>query len=155
MKKLLLSLVAAFAAFSMSAQSFNIEQPVKWSASYEKIGQDLYEIIITGTIADQSWHIYDMTEYENGPNSTILTIVENDNVKAEGKPYMKSKVIKKYEPMYEQEIGICTGKIIAAQKVKVTGSGDITLYAVIEWQACDEGHCLPPTEEEFKIIIKR
>ena len=51
------------------------------------------------------------------------------------------------------EIGTCDNGATIAQKVEVTTNKDIIINALIEWQTCNEGSCLPPTEQELKIKL--
>lgn len=148
-----LFLFATLASSSLFGQGFNVQQPIKWSCKYEKIDKETYEIILKGVITDSAWHIYDMKTYEDGPNSTTFEIEQTKQVKPIGKPYLKSKVTTKHDEMFDMEIGICEKEAIVAQKVKISGKGEVKVIAVVGWQACNDKTCLVPTEKEFVITI--
>ena len=147
---MVLALVLLAITTTVYAQSF--EQPVSWSSSVEKIGENMYELKFHGSI-EGNWHIYDLGPYNGGPNPTTLKIEEVAGVKLVGTPYIKSEVHKAYDEMFQMEIGTCGDGIIVAQKVEVTSGSDVNLTANIEWQACDNGSCLPPTDEDIAVKL--
>lgn len=152
-KKTVRVLLAAFMAFCATfvyAQSF--DQPVSWSGKADKIGDNIYELQFTGAISG-NWHIYDLGPYDGGPNPTVLSIEEVAGVELVGKPYIKTDVHKAFDEMFRMDIGTCGNGVIVAQKVKVTGAEPIQVVATLEWQACDDGSCLPPAEEEVTIKL--
>ncbi len=137
-------------ATAVHAQSY--DQPVSWSATVEKAGDNIYEIQFHGAI-EGKWHIYDLGPYDGGPNPTVLKIEQVEGVKLIGTPYIKSDVHKAFDDMFKMEIGTCEDGVILAQKVEVTGSSDVVLTASIEWQACDDANCLPPADEEVQVKL--
>lgn len=153
MKRFSVILLTLLSTLSLFGQGFNVQQPIKWECKYEKLDKDTYEVIVKGVITDTTWHIYDMETYEDGPNSTVLTVEGDKNVKLIGKPYLKSPVTKKFDPMFGVEIGICEKNVLAAQKINISGSGEVKVIVVIEWQACDDKTCLVPSEKEFLLKI--
>ena len=145
-----LALVLCVFATAAYAQSF--DQPVSWSSSVEKIDANVYELQFHGSI-EGNWHIYDLGPYNGGPNPTTLKIAEAAGVKLVGTPYIKSEVHKAYDEMFGMEIGTCGDGIIVAQKVEVTSGSEVKLVANIEWQACDNGSCLPPTDQDVDVKL--
>ena len=99
------------------------------------------------------WHIYDLGPYDGGPNPTILKIEEVAGIKLVGTPYIKSDVHKAFDEMFNMEIGTCENGVVLAQKVEVSSASPITLTANIEWQACDNGSCLPPADEDVQVKL--
>lgn len=132
-----------------------VSQPIVWSSKIVTLESNLYEIQIIGSIDESrsEWHIYDLGPYVDGPTPTTLTF---DNIKGAeliGKPYLLTKAKKKFDEMFGMEIGICEESVIVAQKLRVTSADSVSILAIIEWQACDEQSCLPPTDKEFKIKL--
>ncbi len=152
MKKLWL-LITLIGLFSVNAFAQMMEQPITWRSSLEKVDGNVYEVLIQGEIADTQWHIYDLGPYEGGPNPTVLTVETNGNAKIVGKPYIKTKVVKHMDEMFGMEIGYCEEKVVVAQKIELIKDTETEILAVIEWQACNNGSCLPPTDQEFKIKL--
>ena len=148
--KLVFALIFFACTTAVYAQSF--DQPVSWSSQVEKIGENLYEMQFHGAI-EGKWHIYDLGPYEGGPNPTLLKIEEVAGVKLVGTPYIKSDVHKAFDEMFNMEIGTCENGVVLAQKVEVSSASPITLTANIEWQACDNGSCLPPADEDVQVKL--
>lgn len=148
--KLFFALIFFACTTAVYAQSF--DQPVSWSSQVEKIGENLYEMQFHGAI-EGKWHIYDLGPYEGGPNPTVLKIEEVAGIKLVGTPYIKSDVHKAFDEMFNMEIGTCENGVVLAQKVEVSSASPITLTANIEWQACDNGSCLPPADEDVQVKL--
>ncbi|MEG1635661.1 MAG: protein-disulfide reductase DsbD family protein, partial [Rikenellaceae bacterium] len=127
-----------------------VEEPVKWSSKSEKVGDNLYKLIMTATI-DAPWYIYDNNTYDGGPNGTSFKFDLPKNAKLDGAVVAASEVVRKFDKTFDMEIGKMSKKAIFEQKVKIDGSAVIT--ATVEWQSCNETNCLPPTEYDFKFTI--
>lgn len=148
--KMFFALIFFACTTAVYAQSF--DQPVSWSSQVEKIGENLYEMQFHGAI-EGKWHIYDLGPYDGGPNPTVLKIEEVAGIKLVGTPYIKSDVHKAFDEMFNMEIGTCENGVVLAQKVEVSSASPITLTANIEWQACDNGSCLPPADEDVQVKL--
>lgn len=148
--KLFFALIFFACTTAVYAQSF--DQPVSWSSQVEKIGENLYEMQFHGAI-EGKWHIYDLGPYDGGPNPTVLKIEEVAGIKLVGTPYIKSDVHKAFDEMFNMEIGTCENGVVLAQKVEVTSASPVALTANIEWQACDNGSCLPPADEDVQVKL--
>jgi thiol:disulfide interchange protein DsbD len=138
-----------------------VEQPVRWSINTEKGEDGIFLIKLTGNFDAErpEWHIYGLGPYENGPTPTSF-VVESTGALAKtssfelvGKPYLLTQEKRKYDEMFGMEIGICEEKVIIAQKVRVLSADSVSLLAIVEWQACDDQSCLPPTDKEFLIKL--
>jgi len=157
MKRLLfltvLFTLTLFQSKEISAQM--VAQPIAWSSKVVALENNVFEIQIIGTIDEDrsDWHIYDLGPYVDGPTPTTLTIEPAKGTELVGKPYMLTKSKKKFDEMFGMEIGICEERAVFAQKVKVTSADSVSLLVIIEWQACDDQSCLPPTEKEFSIKL--
>ena len=147
-KKLFLSVVAMILGCVAYAQ---VENPVSWSAKVENLGENLYEIVLTGNIDGDEWHIYDLGPYTDGPIATSV-VVAGEGVKAVGAPYLKTDVHKAYDELFGMEIGTCATGVQIGQKVEVSGSAPVAKVTV-EWQTCSEGSCLPPTDDVLTVKL--
>ena len=147
-KKLIL---VAFLCLCVPALA-QIGQPVKWEVSSRKVKKNVYEIKATGAI-QHGWHIYDLQEYDDGPNPTVLSI-SGENVWADGPAKITSKVNRAYDDIFGMEIGTCEGTAVIVQKVKALQDGPCDVGVHIEWQACNEGNCFPPDEFDASLQIE-
>lgn len=143
------------------ANAQRIEQPVKWSINYEIDSDGIILIKLTGNFDPErpEWHIYGLGPYDNGPTPTSLVVeatgapANSGSFELKGKPYLLTREKLKYDEMFGMEIGICEEKVIIAQKVRVLSADSVALLAIVEWQACDNQSCLPPTDKEFLIKL--
>jgi thiol:disulfide interchange protein DsbD len=132
-----------------------VSQPITWSSKIVALENNIFEIQIIGAIDESrsEWHIYDLGPYVDGPTPTSLVFENTKGTELIGKPYLLTKSKKKFDEMFGMEIGICEESVIVAQKIRVTSADSVTIIAIIEWQACDNQSCLPPTDKEFKIKL--
>ena len=101
----LLLLVVLASIGNLSAQ----ENPVHWKTSVEKGSNGVYTIRFTARI-DAPWHMYDMGPYEGGPNATTITFTPDKSYSLVGSVKQVSTPTKKYDPLFEMEIGTFAGK---------------------------------------------
>ena len=100
----LLLLVVLASIGNLSAQ----ENPVHWKTSVEKGSNGVYTIRFTARI-DAPWHMYDMGPYEGGPNATTITFTPDKSYSLVGSVKQVSTPTKKYDPLFEMEIGTFAG----------------------------------------------
>ncbi len=136
-----------------------INQPISWSSKVNKIDNSIYEIEIKGVIDENNkeWHVYGLGPYNNGPTPTSLVLEWDSHlsslIRLEGDVYLKTKSHIKYDDLFFMEIGICKDSVVIARRVRVLSDKPTNILAIVEWQACDNGSCLPPTEKEFEIKL--
>lgn len=136
-------------------------QPVTWSYSVVAEVSGVFRIELRGDFDKErpEWHIYGLGPYDNGPTPTSLAVeasgtsANSGSFELVGKPYLLTPEKRKYDEMFGMEIGICEDKVIIAQKVRVLSADSVSLLAIVEWQACDDQSCLPPTDKEFVIKL--
>ena len=146
----LLLLVVLASIGNLSAQ----ENPVHWKTSVEKGSNGVYTIRFTARI-DAPWHMYDMGPYEGGPNATTITFTPDKSYSLVGSVKQVSTPTKKYDPLFEMEIGTFAGKATFTQQVKLAPSvSEARILATVEWMACDESSCLPPSDQELVIRVE-
>ena len=147
--------VALMCAVTLSlapkAMAQDFEQPVSWSASQSAVGEGIYEIKLTASM-EEGWHIYDLGPYDGGPTPTSLK-VSGDGVELVGTPYIVGDVHKAYDEIFSMDIGTCSNGVAFAQKVKVLSASAVSVTANIEWQACNDGSCMPPMDEDFTLQL--
>lgn len=152
LRTLFVAMVFVF-ALSASNSSFaqDFEQPVSWSASQSAVGNGIYEIKLTASMED-GWHIYDFGPYDGGPTPSALKVT-GKGIELVGDPYVIGDVHKAYDEIFSMDIGICGNGVAFAQKVKVLSASAVSVTANIEWQACNDGSCMPPMDEDFTLQL--
>ena len=149
-KRLVIAL-SALLAFSAPIPA-QIRQPVKWEVSAKKVKKNVYEVKAEGKIR-AGWHIYDLQEYELGPNSTVFKVT-GDAIEAVAPAKITSKVVRENDPTFGMEIGTCESPVVIIQRVKVLQDGPQEAKVYIEWQACNKGNCLPPADYETTLRVE-
>ena len=154
MKKRFLGVLLAAAALLVSGTpvAAQIRQPVKWKVESGKAKKNVYDITATGTIRS-GWHIYDLQEQEGGPNPTVFT-VDGEAVEAVGPAKITSPVHRALDPVFKMEIGTCENTVVIVQRVRALKDGPCDVNVYIEWQACNEGNCLPPEDFETTLQVE-
>ena len=154
MKKRFLGVLLAAAALLVSGTpvAAQIRQPVKWKVESNKAKKNVYDITATGTIRS-GWHIYDLQEQEGGPNPTVFT-VDGEAVEAVGPAKITSQVHRALDPVFKMEIGTCENTVVIVQRVRALKDGPCDVNVHIEWQACNEGNCLPPEDFETTLQVE-
>ncbi|MBO4742182.1 MAG: thioredoxin family protein [Bacteroidales bacterium] len=150
LKGVLLVLAALLGLFAPAAAQ--IRQPVKWEVSSKKVKKNIYEITATGSIRT-GWHIYDLQDYDGGPNPTVFTI-SGEAIEADGAAKITSKIDREFDDVFGMEIGTCEGPVTIVQKVKALQEGPCDVNVHIEWQACNDGNCLPPDEYDATLQVE-
>ena len=128
------------------------QNPVTWEVSAKKVKKNVYEIKAQASI-QAGWHIYDLQEYELGPNSTVFSVT-GDAVEAVSPAEITSKVDKEYDDVFRMEIGTCESPVVIVQRIQTLREGTCDVNVAIEWQACNKGNCLPPADFETTIQVK-
>ena len=145
---IILSALLAFIA-PVKAQP---QDPVKWEVSAKKVKKNVYEIKAVASI-QAGWHIYDLQEYELGPNPTVFSVT-GDAIEAVAPAEITSRVDKEYDDIFRLEIGTCESPVVIVQRIQTLKEGPCDVNVAIEWQACNKGNCLPPADFETTLQVK-
>ena len=144
LKKLFL-LISLLWAISSTAQ---IMDPVHWTISEKLTSSQTLQITATATI-DEGWHIYDQNLPENGPVSTKFVIEEKKNIKKVGAVTSNIKPIEKYEEMFGMDLRWFEKKVSFSQEIQLNDASDYTIKGYVEFMACNDNTCLPPSKVPF------
>ena len=122
--------------------------PVRFTSALNKTSGAEAEIVFTAKI-DAGWHVYSTDLGEDGPIEATFNAVKMDGVEPVGKLTPRGNVIKKYDSMFGMELKFFENTATFVQKVKFT-KPDYAIECYLEYGACDDQSCLPPTQVEFK-----
>ncbi len=143
MQKLILFIFALFA--TSVAQS---QDQVTWlQPEITHTGDNNYQLKVTAQI-QSGWGIYDMEEYDGGPNSTRFDFEPAQGVEFVGETYSIEKSVRKMDYIFDMEIGKYSGDVTFVQDIKLTAD-KATIKFLVEWMACNETTCMPPTDKEY------
>jgi len=129
-----------------------IRQPVKWSVEAKKVKKNVYDIQATGKIRS-GWHIYDLQDNPDGPYPTIFS-VSGEAVETVSPAKITSKIDRSFNDTFNMEIGTCEGTVTIVQRVRALQDGPCDANVRVEWQACNEGNCMPPDELEATVQVE-
>lgn len=130
------------------AQIFN---PVKWSTSVEKISDAEYKLISKASI-EEGWHLYSQGVPEDGPIPTTFTYDDsNENFKIIGNT-KESEGHTVQDAVFEMEITYFEKEAIFEQTIEIL-KDTATLHGFVEFMACNDTNCTPPTEVDLVFNI--
>ena len=144
----ILFIALALAVLPAAAQ---VENVVKWTNSVNDNGDGKYTLVLTADIND-GWHIYDLQNYEGGPNPTTIRFVAGEGAELDGAMRQLSSPVKIYDDIFGMEIGYFEKKAVFEQDVRLSAQS-ATVKVEIEYMACNDQNCIPPTEEEITFSI--
>lgn len=127
--------------------SAQILEPVKWTFSHNKIGDNEFELVFKADI-EAKWHLYSQ-DIPMSPPATTFTFETSDKYELTGSVTEESKIIEEYDPNFEMELKFFANEAIFKQKVKVPGNKMVHLKGSLEFMSCDDTKCLPPEVIDF------
>ena len=144
MKRLVFSLLTILVTLAVQAQ---IQEPVKFKTELKTVSADEIEIVFTGTI-DPGWHVYSTDLGDGGPISATFNTDRVTGAEPVGKLRPVGKEVSAFDPLFEMQVRYFEGTAQFAQTLKLTGGAyEVTGY--LEYGACNDENCLPPTQVEF------
>lgn len=145
MKKTVSLMIMVMTFIVAHAQMVN---PVKFATQVKMDGTANAEIIFTGRI-DAGWHVYSTDLGNNGPISATFHVNSMSGVKPVGKLIPRGREISKMDPLFGMKLRYFEGSVTFVQKIKFT-SPNYKIDAYLEYGACNDQNCLPPTQIEVK-----
>ena len=122
--------------------------PVHFSSQLKMLKGNEGEIVFSATI-DDGWHVYSTDMGNDGPISATFNVEKMEGVETVGKLQPRGQVTKQYDKMFGMELRFFEKKAQFVQKVRFTQSHYL-IDCYLEYGACNDEMCLPPTEVAFK-----
>ena len=129
-----------------------IQEPVKFKSELKTLAAGEAEIVFTATI-DKGWHVYSTDLGDGGPISATVNVEKISGATVVGKLQPKGKEIASYDKLFEMNVRYFESTAQFVQKLKLTG-GDYKIEGFLEFGACNDENCLPPTQVEFNFSGK-
>jgi thiol:disulfide interchange protein DsbD len=148
MKKRILLLLTLLVTLNSFAQ---IEEPVEWSTSVEKISETKYKLITKATI-ERGWHLYSQNVPENGPIATLFSYKDDGTFSLDGKT-KEDKGETVDDPIFEMEITYFSDEATFEQIIDVTDK-TTSISGTVYFMVCNDSKCLNPTEVDLNFVIK-
>lgn len=128
------------------AQMPRAVDPVHVKTSFEKVGDDVAVLSFQLNI-DNKWHVY-ATDPGEGPIPTTLNIETSIGVELDGQLTADREPKSTYDNAFMSDLRFFEEGVIFHQTLKLTGDYHIEGY--LEYGACNDMSCLPPTAVNFK-----
>ena len=145
MRKIISFLLLSFVVYALQAQ---IKDPVKFKTELIPLSDTEAEVVFTATI-DKGWHVYSTDLGDGGPISATFNVDNKSGVELVGKLKPVGKEVATFDKLFEMKVRYFENTAKFVQKVKFTG-GAYAIEGYLEYGACDDESCLPPTQVPFK-----
>ena len=122
--------------------------PVKFTSSLKTNGTAEAEIVFSGKI-QPGWHVYSTGLGGDGPISATFNVNKMEGAEVVGKLQPRGNEISKFDPLFEMKLRYFEGSVTFVQKIKFT-KPNYNIDAYVEYGACNEQNCMPPSEASFK-----
>ena len=123
--------------------------PVDVRVSRRQLSATEIEVVFTAAIAP-GWHIYAPDGPPGGPNPATLTTEKAVGAKAVGGLKASGNARSLFDPVFGMQVKYFEGQAVFTQRYRITSPA----YAVkgyLEYSACDERSCMPPTTVDFEL----
>ena len=145
MKKLLTILIGLTAVLTAAAQ---MQDPIHFHSELKRISDTEAELLFQATI-DAGWHVYSTGLGNNGPISATFHADRMEGAQTVGSLKARGKEVKQFDKMFGMEVRYFEQAVTFVQKIRFTQPRyDISCY--IEYGACSDAMCLPPSSAELK-----
>jgi thiol:disulfide interchange protein DsbD len=141
-----------FLALSLGIFS-QIEEPLKWATSVEKISDTEFVLVSTASI-DDGWHLYAQEVPEDGPIATSFTFENPKNRYSLKGRTTEQEGVTIDDPVFGMKIKFFENRAIFRQKIQ-TKTDLNSIKGVVEFMVCDDTKCLAPTEIELVFYLKK
>lgn len=129
-----------------------MQDPVQFKTELKIISDTEAQIVFTGTI-ETSWHVYSTDLPKDGPISATFNIDKIEGVETDGKLTPEGKEMEAYDKVFDMKLRYFENKAVFVQKLKIT-SPTYFIEGYLQYGACNDENCLPPTDVEFSFSGK-
>lgn len=131
--------------FSLTAMAQ--QNPVHFSVQQKQVSPTEEEVVFTAKI-DQGWHVYSTNLPADGPTSASLHVDKAEGVTPVGKLTTRGKELNVYDKTFEMKLRYFENSVGFVQRYKITAK-TYSIKGYLEYGACNDEMCLPPTQVEF------
>ena len=149
MRKLCSFLLLMFVVLAAHAQ---IQDPVKFKTELKALSDTEGEIIFTAAI-DPGWHVYSTNLGDGGPISATFNVDKKNGLELVGKLKPVGNEISTFDKLFQMKVRYFESTAQFVQKIKFIAS-TYTIEGYLEYGACDDESCLPPTQVPFSLSGK-
>jgi thiol:disulfide interchange protein len=146
MKKTISALLLTLALFAGNAFG-QIQDPVSWKVSTNKIDDSKYEIIFDATI-QMGWHLYSSENPAGGPIPTSFVFEENNDFSVIGKLKPIGNIKVEHDEIFNMEVAYFDFQAKFVQVIELKeGVAGANIAGEMEYQVCFEDKCIFLTKD--------
>ena len=145
MKRRITLLILFTLLFSLTAMAQ--QNPVHFSVQQKQVSPTEVEVVFSAKI-DQGWHVYSTNLPADGPTSATLHLDKSEGVTPVGKLTARGKELNVYDKTFEMKLRYFENSVGFVQRYKITAK-TYSIKGYLEYGACNDEMCLPPTQVEF------
>ena len=123
------------------------QNPVHFSVQQKQVSPTEVEVVFSAKI-DQGWHVYSTNLPADGPTSATLHVDKLEGVTPVGKLTTRGKELNVYDKTFEMKLRYFENSVGFVQRYKITAK-TYSIKGYLEYGACNDEMCLPPTQVEF------
>lgn len=129
-------------------------EPVKWSYAAKRVSPSEAVVYVKATI-DKGWHIYSTLQKDGGPVKTSFSFASGSGAgySLVGK-VVEGKPVAKFEKTFDMEVQYFEGTAVFSQRLKLVGGKGAVVKGKVEFMACTDTQCLPPSEVSINVVVK-
>ncbi len=135
-----------FLLFATSVMA-QIKNPVTFSVRQDKVSPTEVDVVFDGLIG-AGWHVYSTNMGVGGPVSATINMEKSTGVQKIGGLRTIGKEIKEFDKLFDMQVRYFKNRVKFIQKFKITAT-TYNIKGYLEYGACNESACMPPTSVEF------
>ncbi|MDD2195758.1 MAG: cytochrome c biogenesis protein CcdA, partial [Bacteroidales bacterium] len=142
MRRALSIAVVALAILVSSSTYSQVQDPVKWKVSTQKVDETTYDVIFDAAI-DMGWQLYSSENPPGGPIPTTFIFNENEAFSVEGTPRPIGDIKIEHDDIFDLDLAYFENKARFIQTISLSKNQTSALISgEIEYQACFEDKCI-------------
>ena len=148
MKKIIVLLAFCLIA-CINAQSQKTE-PVKWNTQINNTEKENFKEIVFSAHILGEWHLFGTQLPEGGPHSTAFVFDKIEGAVLLGNIREIDRPIEEYNSLFEMNLKWYNHSARFIQGIEIIPESEkVLIEGHIEYQACNNVTCLPPTRHNF------
>lgn len=143
-----ISLIVLFIFSGLTYVGAQIHDPVHVKPEFKKLSETSGELIFNTEI-DSGWHVYSTNLNNAGPTEATFVLEKGIGVELDGGLVAQGNEIEQFDKAFQKVLRYFEKSVKFTQKVKLTDA-NYFIEGYLEYGACDDEACLPPTQVEVK-----
>ena len=130
-----------------------MQEPVKFKTQLVSVNDSTAEVRFSATI-DDGWHLYS-TNLTGGPISAAVTFDVLEGAEAGELAFTDGEEITHFDEMFGMELRYFEHKVTFIQPLTDISADNFVAEGYLEYGACNDQNCLPPTQVPFSFPDKK